>query len=94
MLRKTIHVKLIVLYKALKEILGKDMTIELAEGVTLRDLIQKLDSIYNGAITRSLKLDKQISILLNGQDIEHLGGLDARLADGDRVAFIPLVAGG
>ncbi|MEM3770063.1 MAG: MoaD/ThiS family protein [Candidatus Bathyarchaeia archaeon] len=89
-----IRVKLIVLHKALKEILNKDLTIELAEGATIRDLIQRLDLVYKGAVSEILRIDKQVSILLNGQDIEHLGSLNKKLADGDCIAFIPLVAGG
>lgn len=88
------RVKLIVLYKALRDVLGKDLTVELEEGATIKDLVQKIDLAYGGALSKSLKLDKQISILLNGQDIEHLGGFNAKLADGNRVIIIPLVAGG
>ena len=60
---------------------------------TIRNLIEELDKEYSGRIAEALS-KSILAILVNGQDVEFLGGPDTKLSDGDRVALSPIVAGG
>jgi len=66
---------------------------ELEDGSTIRDLIEKLDSqVYRGfkdLILEGEKLRHPVEIAVNGRRIDFLDGLDTRLRDGDRVLFSP-----
>jgi MoaD family protein len=92
-----INVKIQVFYNELVKILGKnEIIVELQENeATISGLLQKLSKKYGDEILRILKKShSEISILINGQDIEHLGGASAKLSDDDKIVIIPLVAGG
>ena len=66
---------------------------ELEDGSTIRDLIEKLDSqVYRGfkdLILEGEELRHPVEIAVNGRRIDFLEGLDTRLRDGDRVLFSP-----
>ena len=66
---------------------------ELEDGSTIRDLIEKLDSqVYRGfkdLILEGETLRHPVEIAVNGRRIDFLDGLDTRLRDGDRVLFSP-----
>jgi len=81
----------------IRKLLGKDtITIKLQESeATIKGLIERLDKEYEGKLWETIsKSNMNIYILLNGRDIEFLRGINAHLSNGDRVAIIPLVAGG
>lgn len=59
----------------------------------MKDLIKRLDEMYEGRVSRVV-FYPQISVMLNGRDIAFLGGLDATLSDGDSVIIVPPIAGG
>jgi MoaD family protein len=67
-------------------------------GDTLADLLVDLDSRYAGVrgrlITDEGALHRFVNIYVNDEDVRFLGGLDAKLADGDNVTILPAVAGG
>lgn len=90
-----IRVKLLLLdEKARKMMGGKEITLELPESkATIEDLLKKIAAKYDDKILNVI-LKPNISILINGQYIEFLGGMNATLSDGDRVAVISLAAGG
>jgi MoaD family protein len=90
-----IRVKLILLDDNLRSILGvKETLFEMSEDeATIKGLIKKIAEAYGDKALRII-LKPETSILLNGQYVEFLGGVDAKLSDGDRVAIIPLIAGG
>jgi MoaD family protein len=90
-----IRVKLILLDDNLRSILGvKETLFEMSEDeATIKELIKKIAETYGDKALRII-LKPETSILLNGQYVEFLGGVDAKLSDGDRVAIIPLIAGG
>jgi MoaD family protein len=90
-----IRVKLILLDDNLRSILGvKETLFEMSEDeATIKELIKKIAEAYGDKALRII-LKPETSILLNGQYVEFLGGVDAKLSDGDRVAIIPLIAGG
>ncbi len=69
-----------------------------AEGKTLRDLLQDLETGYKGIGTRIMdekgNVRRFVNIYLNDEDVRFKGGLDTPLKDGDVVSIIPAIAGG
>jgi molybdopterin synthase sulfur carrier subunit len=67
-------------------------------GDTLADLLTDLDSRYAGIrgrlITADGGLHRFVNIYVNDEDVRFVGGLDAKLSDGDNVTILPAVAGG
>ena len=90
-----LKVNILFMVKAAKEILGKkDVTILLQENeATIQGVIEKLDREHEGKLSEAMS-KPNMSILLNGRDIEFLGGFKTRLHNGDKIVIIPLVAGG
>ncbi|MEM1585840.1 MAG: MoaD/ThiS family protein [Candidatus Bathyarchaeia archaeon] len=89
-----IEVKLVLLHEDLRGIFGtKEVTFNLPEGSAVRDLLWMAAQKYGEKIMGIVSKAGTI-IVLNGQNIEFLGGINARLSDGDRVAIIPLIDGG
>lgn len=68
--------------------------IELSENkATVGKLIEKIAAEYGSEVLKAL-LRPGVSVLLNGQYIELLGGESTRVSEGDRIAIIPPIAGG
>jgi molybdopterin synthase sulfur carrier subunit len=69
-----------------------------AEAQSVGELLERLEATYAGL--RDLMRDREgsvhhhVNIYVNSEAIEELGGLGARLRDGDEVAIIPALAGG
>lgn len=65
---------------------------------TVRDLLAELAARHGAAFERRVVpegvLSSTMIILVNGQHIDHLGGVDAPLGPDDVVAVFPMVAGG
>lgn len=67
------------------------------EGATLATAIDNLDAAYPGLKDRLVEdggLRRYVNIYINDEDVRFLGGLEAELADGDRIDVLPAVAGG
>lgn len=91
--RAVIRVKIILLDEILrKKIAEKEIVFEIPEGSTIRDLLERAEKRYGEVFKEALR--PEVSIMLNGQNIEFLGGFNAKLTDGDRIAIMPIVAGG
>ena len=64
----------------------------------LRQLVAGLAEVHGSAfrdrVREGDRLNPTIIILVNGQSVVHLGGLDTPLAPDDTVVFFPMVAGG
>ena len=90
-----IRVNLVILDENLRKIIGnKEIAFELSEDeATIEGLIMEAVKRYGCTILETF-FKPGNSILLNGQNIEFLGGIKAKLSDGDRVAIMPLIAGG
>lgn len=78
----------------------KGENVTLNEDATLSDLLNKLAGV-NGAAFRKEVYEPGIkdvkmgfSVTINGVFIGQLGGLDAKLADGDNVILMSLMSGG
>jgi sulfur-carrier protein len=69
-----------------------------AKGDTVADLLTDLDASFPGIRARLLTEDgalhRFVNFYVNDEDVRFLGGLDAKLNDGDTVTILPAVAGG
>ena len=69
-----------------------------AEGATLRDVLDNLDTSFPGIRDRILDeqgvLRRFVNVYVGDDDVRFIGGLDAEIADGARISIIPAVAGG
>ena len=71
----------------LKTVLGEDtLRLSLLDGVTVRDLINRLQETYPGLV----QWIKSTRVAVNCEYVE----LDTVMRDGDEVALIPPVSGG
>jgi molybdopterin synthase sulfur carrier subunit len=69
-----------------------------AEGATLRDVLDDLETKYPG-ITKNVRSDdgglhRFINVYLNDEDVRYLGSLETEVSEGDTVSILPAVAGG
>jgi sulfur-carrier protein len=69
-----------------------------ADGSTLAELLESLDSAHPGLKGRVLDengaLRRFVNIYVGDEDVRFVGGLEAPVADGAKVSIIPAVAGG
>jgi len=85
----------------IKNMLNKNEDhIELEESTSLSDLLNKLAEIYGASFRKEVyepevkKIKTGFSVTINGQFIGQVGGLDAKLSDGDHVILMSLMTGG
>jgi MoaD family protein len=69
------------------------------EDETVRALLDHLAGRYPrfGQIVfdpKSKSVNEEVSLFLNGRRVELLGGLEAKLKDGDVLSFLPFISGG
>jgi MoaD family protein len=69
-----------------------------ADGATLRELVDDLESRHAGLAAALVGEDGQlhrfVNLYVNDEDVRFLGGLETPLEDGDTVSILPAVAGG
>ena len=69
-----------------------------AEGSTLRELIEDVDSRHPGFAGQLLQPDgaqrRFVNIYLNDEDVRYLDGLETPVEEGDIISILPAVAGG
>jgi sulfur-carrier protein len=68
-----------------------------AEGKTVRELIETLESKYAGIKDRLVDekgVRRFVNLYVGEEDIRFLDGLDTALKDGDEVSIVPAIAGG
>jgi MoaD family protein len=78
----------------------KEEQFELEEGASLFDLLNKVAGVHGAAFRKDVyepglsDVKTGFSVTVNGVFMGQLGGLDAKLADGDNVFLMSLVSGG
>jgi MoaD family protein len=90
-----IRVKFLAYFRYIFE--AKEREIGLPNEAKLRDLLELLgDSAErrDHILAGKNKVHPQVIIMVNGTPAQSLGGLDARLKDGDLVAVFPFLGGG
>jgi MoaD family protein len=68
------------------------------QGSTVGEALNALSQSLGDAARRKLLPDGQrpqeLIVLLNGRNVQFLGGLDTPVAESDRIAIVPVVGGG
>lgn len=81
-----------------KDILGRDLNVDLEEGSTVKDLLDDLSTSHqkfrSAIFDESGRVRDYVILMKNRKNIESLGGLETKLSEGDEVAILPPVAGG
>jgi MoaD family protein len=85
----------------IKNLLNKsEEYFELEDGASLSDLLNKLAEIYGASFRKEVyepgvkKIKTGFSVTINGQFIGRVGGLDAKLSEGDHIILMSLMTGG
>ena len=85
-------------FASFRDILGKELSVELKDGSTVKDLLDDLiatrQRLKSAIFDESGKVREYVILMKNRKNIESLGGLDTELAEGDEIAILPPVAGG
>ena len=78
--------------------LGKERTVELADKATIGDLLstlrEKTATVQKEALFRFDRTEPELTVLLNGQNVQTLNGLDTPLKEGDLILLLPSIHGG
>lgn len=84
-------------FASFREILGKEIYLDLEEGSTVKDLLETLafsnQKLKEVAFDDSGVLKDYVLLMVNHKKIDP-SRLEAKLEDGDEVAIFPPVAGG
>lgn len=85
-------------FASFRDILGKELSVELKEGSTVKDLLDDLIStrqrLKPAVFDETGKVREYVILMKNRKNIESLDGLETVLSEGDEVAILPPVAGG
>jgi len=86
---------------SLKEVLGgKDVEMIVPEGTTVSGLLTGMIEIWGDRLSPHIfrpgsnELLLYVRLMVNGQTIQFLNGMDTVLKNGDEVLLLPLAAGG
>jgi len=78
--------------------LGNERAVELADKATIGDLLsvlkEKTAAVQREALFRFDRAEPELTVLLNGQNVQTLDGLTTALKDGDLVLLLPSIYGG
>ncbi len=81
-----------------REILGRNLSVDLKEGSTVADLLESLSRSHQqlrpAIFDESGQVREYVIIMKNRKDVSALQGLKTALEEGDEVAILPPVAGG
>jgi molybdopterin synthase sulfur carrier subunit len=81
-----------------RDILGKDLQVELREGSTVKELLDILcethKNMKSAIFYESGRIREYVILMKNRKNVDFLEGLKTTLSDGDEVAILPPIAGG
>lgn len=81
-----------------RTILGAQTEVMLAQGRTVRNLLEVLSESHKGFREKAFdcegRLSEGIDIIINGRTVGHTRNLTVELQDGDLVSFFPPLSGG
>ena len=81
-------------FATLREKFGKRKEVILdSNPTTLRNVLSKVDGLLE-EIAETGNIKKMYKILLNGLNVEFLGGLNAKVKSGDEIYIFPPAGGG
>jgi sulfur-carrier protein len=90
-----VHIKA---FANFRDILGKDMDVEVKDCSTIKDLLDDLISsrrrLKSALFDESGQIKEYVILMKNRKNINSLDGLQTMLSEGDEVAILPPVAGG
>ena len=84
-------------FAGFRNILGKEIDVDLTEGAIVDDLLKQLCNKYEGLRARLFDengMKEDVNILVNGKNIASLKGTQTELKDGDEVVLFPAAIGG
>jgi molybdopterin synthase sulfur carrier subunit len=85
-------------FASFRELLGADLSIDLRDGSTVKDLLDDLISsrrpLKSAIFDESGNIREYVVLMKNRKNIKSLDGLDTKLHEGDCLAILPPVAGG
>jgi sulfur-carrier protein len=81
----------------LRPLVGGSPEVEV-EGATIGEVLGALVTTYPAARGQFLAEDgtlhRFLNVYINDDDVRYIGGIDAKVADGDEITLLPAVAGG
>lgn len=81
-----------------RDILGKDLQVELREGSAIKELLDILcashKNMKSAIFDESGRVREYVILMKNRKNVDFLEGLETTLSDGDEVAIFPPIAGG
>ena len=85
----------------IKEVVGQRLTeIELPSGSTVEDFLEYMKKRWGDQLSTRLfdpasgAVLPYVRIMVNGQELHYLKGMETPLEEGDEVLILPLVSGG
>ena len=84
-------------FAGFRNILGKEMEVELAEGARVEDLLKALCALkanLGSLLFDKAELREDVNIFVGGKNIASLESVRTMLAEGDVVALFPAAIGG
>lgn len=85
-------------FASFREVMGREVLIELSDGSTMRDLLEALCSNHDGlreALFRPQgELREEVTLLRKGHGTDPSESMEIVLEDGDEVAILPPFSGG
>jgi sulfur-carrier protein len=90
-----VHIKA---FANFRDILGRDIQVELDDGSTAKELLDSLclsqQRLKSALFDESGRVREYVILMKNRKDIDSFDGLETKLSDGDEVAILPPIAGG
>jgi molybdopterin synthase sulfur carrier subunit len=81
-----------------KDILGRDLNVNLVEGSTVKDLLDNLSTFHHrfrsAIFDESGQVREYVILMKNRKNVDSLSGLETKLSEGDEVGILPPVVGG